>query len=147
MTEDKVFFIDTNVLIYAFEKEASEKKEIARSIIDECFDGKNFLAVSNQILAEFFFIVTEKLKVDKDEAKEVMEKIIERETITKTRYTEETTLSAIDIQKESKMPFWDALIAATMLENNIRTIYTENTKDFSIAGITAINPFSSKKRS
>ena len=147
MTKDKIFFIDTNVLIYALEKEASEKKEIAKSIIDECFDGKNFLAVSNQILAEFFFIATEKLKVDKNEAKKVMEKIIERETITKTRYTEETTLSAVDIQKESKMPFWDSLIAATMLENNIGTIYTENTRDFSIAGITAINPFSKSSHS
>jgi len=40
-----------------------------------------------------------------------------------------------------KVHFWDALIAATMIENNVFTIFTENTKDFKkIKGITAINP-------
>ena len=37
---------------------------------------------------------------------------------------------------------WDAFIAATMIENKIFNIYTENTKDFSkIDGIKARNPF------
>ncbi len=39
-------------------------------------------------------------------------------------------------------PFWDALIAETMLENGVSTIYTENEKDFKkMRGINAINPF------
>jgi predicted nucleic acid-binding protein len=29
-----------------------------------------------------------------------------------------------------KMSFWDSLIAATMIENGILNIYTENSKDF-----------------
>lgn len=146
MTDTKEYFIDTNIIVYAFEKGVSGKKEIAKQIIDECFDGKTLLSVSNQILAEFFFISTEKLKLNSEEARKVIESIIERETIIKIRYDEKTIVSAIHIQKENKIPFWDALIAATMLENNIHSIYTENTKDFSIAGITAINPFTVRKQ-
>ena len=38
--------------------------------------------------------------------------------------------------------YWDAFIAATMIENKIFNIYTENTKDFlKIDGIKARNPF------
>jgi predicted nucleic acid-binding protein len=52
-----------------------------------------------------------------------------------------TIKSAIDLSNENNMSFWDSLIAATMIENNIFNIYTENVKDFKISGINAVNPF------
>ena len=43
--------------------------------------------------------------------------------------------------------FWDALIAACMLEKGIKTIVTENERDFKrIPGITIINPFKAAGR-
>lgn len=39
------------------------------------------------------------------------------------------------------MKFWDVMLAAAMLENGVNKIYTENTKDFKIPGIKAVNPF------
>ena len=39
---------------------------------------------------------------------------------------------------------FDVFLAATMLDNRVRSIYTENIDDFeAIDGIEAINPFSS----
>ena len=40
------------------------------------------------------------------------------------------------------MSFWDSLIAATMIENNILSIYTEKEKDFKVPSLNVINPFS-----
>ena len=38
---------------------------------------------------------------------------------------------------------FDVFLAATMLDNGVRRIYTENVKDFNgVSGIDAINPFS-----
>lgn len=55
--------------------------------------------------------------------------------------TKGTLKKAMDISIKKNIEYWDALIAATMIENNISHIYTENIKDFRIEGITAVNPF------
>jgi predicted nucleic acid-binding protein len=48
----------------------------------------------------------------------------------------------MEIVESVRAPFWDALIAACMLEHGIEVIVTENEKDFkNISGITIINPF------
>ena len=58
------------------------------------------------------------------------------------RYDEKTIINAIGFQEIYKIHFWDALLAATMEENSIETIITENEKDFKkIKWIKAINPF------
>jgi len=54
-------------------------------------------------------------------------------------------LSAIELVKLHRAPFWDALIAACMLEHGVRTIVTENERDFKrIPGIMALNPFKAR---
>ena len=51
----------------------------------------------------------------------------------------------MDIVEAARAPFWDALIAACMLEHGIEVIVTENEKDFkNIAGITVVNPFKTR---
>jgi predicted nucleic acid-binding protein len=46
------------------------------------------------------------------------------------------------VVREKRAPFWDALIAACMLENGIEIIVTENDRDFKrVPGITVTNPF------
>ena len=52
-----------------------------------------------------------------------------------------TIIRAIDINLEYNIPYYDALLAATMRENGIFNIYTENVKDFKAVGIKAVNPF------
>lgn len=52
-----------------------------------------------------------------------------------------TFLKAIELVRKYRTPFWDALIAACMLENNVKEILTENTKDFmKIPEIIVTNP-------
>jgi predicted nucleic acid-binding protein len=53
-----------------------------------------------------------------------------------------TLMKAMDIVETVRAPFWDALIAACMLEHGIEVIVTENEKDFrNIPGVTVVNPF------
>jgi predicted nucleic acid-binding protein len=49
--------------------------------------------------------------------------------------------------RDYRASFWDALIAACMLEHGVHTIVTENELDFrKIPGLTVINPFRARAR-
>ena len=52
-----------------------------------------------------------------------------------------TVISAIDINMRYGIHYWDALLAATMRENNIFRIYTENGDFESIPWLKVTNPF------
>ena len=143
MTESKgLFLIDSNVLIYAYEKEESIKKDKAKKLLKECLLGIRLFAISSQNLAEFVSVITKKDKLSADEAKNFVIKMSQFEGFKKINYSAETIVFALDFVQQFKMPFWDALLAATMRENGIFNIYTENAKDFKMPWINAVNPFS-----
>ncbi len=141
MTGSDLILIDTNVLIYAFDKEDKRRNKIALSLINALLLDRN-LCLSNQNLAEFVYVTTKKIK-DKlpyDTAKKVVENMLKTANI--ISYNEKTVLCAIDFCLEFHLHFWDALIIATMIENNVLKIYTENSKDFLKCNkVEIINPF------
>src|SRR3989344_304386 len=141
MTDNKLFLIDTNILVYALDKQEGAKNLSAKELINRCWQGKDNLAVSAQNLAEFVFVSTKKAKLDFGQAKTMVAYIIDFIGFIKISYSAETVLSAIDIADEFKMSFLDSLLAATMKENGIFNIYTENAKDFKMPWINAVNPF------
>lgn len=141
MTESEdQFLIDTNILVYAYEKEASAKKDKAKNLLDECISGARQFAISSQNLSEFVSVTTRKDKLSIDEAKNLIVKMAQFDGFKKINYGAETIPLALDIVQQFKISFWDALIAATMRENGIFNIYTENVNDFKIPWIKAVNP-------
>ena len=144
MIEDnELKLIDSNVLVYAYDKSEPKKQALAEKTVKERWlkqDG----VLSIQNLAEFYFIVTKKIKhpLPSDNVKQILLDLIDGFEV--IRYNENTVVNAINNQSIYKIHFWDALIVATMEENSIDSIITENTKDFKKAGwIKTINPFKS----
>ncbi|MFH1587729.1 MAG: PIN domain-containing protein [Candidatus Diapherotrites archaeon] len=132
--------IDSNILVYAFDKSEKQKHEKAKKFLTEALRNKTGI-LSIQNLAEFHYTITKKAKrpVSKEFSQETIKELTNSLWILK--YTESTLINSINLENLYKIHFWDALIAATMQENNIKTIYTENTKDFKkIPGIKTINP-------
>ena len=142
MTEDydELFLIDSNLIIYAYDKDEIAKQRKSEEILTQCFRGNISLAVSNQNLAEFVSVVTKKNKLSWSEAMINAQDIINFAGFKKINYDINTIISAIEIAKEFKTSFWDALLAATMRENGIFNIYTENVNDFKMPWIKAVNP-------
>ncbi|MBI2076645.1 MAG: PIN domain-containing protein [Candidatus Aenigmarchaeota archaeon] len=141
--EDESAILDTNILVYAYDTFDKRKHEKCKPLVEAAFKGDGRFAVSNQILSELFFVLTQKLKkpFSLEDAEAIVSGIIDSANWIKINYDHETVKKAIAIAKSSKMPIWDSLIIATALENGITKIYTENTKDFKeIARIDAINP-------
>lgn len=146
MTEDEcIFLIDTNVLVYAYDTKDLKKHRIAKELLSQCWQNMSKYAVSVQNLSELFSIVTQKIerKLPVEQAEQIISDIINFVNFIKIKFDSKTVLGAIDINKRTKCHYYDCLIAATMIENGIFSIYTENTKDFSrIYGVKAVNPFS-----
>jgi predicted nucleic acid-binding protein len=141
MKTEGIFLIDTNILVYAYEKENSIRKEKSLKILEKCFKNEITLAVSNQNLAEFVFVSIKKSKLDKSIIQNITKDLYDFKGIQKIDYNSKTIFRALNISQEFQMPFWDSLIAATMIENGILNIYTENSKDFKIPQLNVVNPF------
>lgn len=138
---DEKFFVDSNILIYYHDNTEKEKHEKAKQFVSEKIMEKGFF-LSNQIIAEFYFHITTKkeLPLSFSKAREILiDFIISGVNI--VSYSPLTVVEATRLQEEFKIHFWDALIVATMKEQNIEAIYTENVNDFKkIPWIRAKNP-------
>lgn len=141
-TESKKF-LDTNILIYAEDSRNQRKHEIAKGEIKKYIEEKTGV-ISLQILTEFSNVLCVKSK-EKIEASYINATIFDYSNIFITLiHNLRTVQEANKISRESKVHFYDALIAATLKENNIDTIITENEKDFKkIKWLKVINPFKS----
>ena len=137
------FLIDTNIIAYAYDVSEPLKREKCLNFVKKAFNGEKEAFITNQILGELFVTLTKNFKkpLEKEDAQLIISSIINSKTWVKINYSHKTIEKAIILSKEYNLPFWDCLISATMIENNIFTIYTENEKDFkNIVGIKAINP-------
>lgn len=137
-------FYDTNILVYAYDESEKEKRQIAEKLVENVFSGEAKGAISNQILSELFYVLTE--KINRHLSKEVAAKIIRKYVLSdkweKVDYTSLTALNAALTSYPHNSSFWDALVVETMKENEITWILTENEKDFEIIpGIKVKNPF------
>lgn len=141
--KDELVLIDTNILVYAYDTFDKKKHEKCKKPVEAAFKGEGSYAVSNQILAELFFVLTRKLKKPfaLEEAEIIVSGIADSINWVKINYVHETVKKAITLSKTNNISIWDSLIVVTALENGITTIYTENAKDFKeIAKINAVNP-------
>jgi len=142
MTEGKELkLLDSNILVYAYDKSETKKHATAKEFVKERWKKEDSV-LSIQNLVEFYSIITSKIEkpLEIDKAKQIVLDYIEGFEI--LRYNEKTIVEAINVQAIYKSPFWDALIVATMEENSIDTIITENEKDFKkVKWIKTINPF------
>lgn len=142
---EESFLIDTNVLVYAYTDEDKEKQKIAQKLLEPCWKRERYYYVSLQNLAEFFVAITKKGThvISSEQAHNIIQDIIGFSHWKIIQYSSNALLSST--QRKNK-DFWDTLIAATMLENGIQNVYTEDLKGFSIySQIKARNPFEEKK--
>lgn len=132
--------IDTNILVYAFDLAYPEKREVCKKIVQDIFSGKKRGVVTNQILAEFSFAVTNKIEKPllKKDAAAIVGSILSSNNWDVLNYDGNNVLNAL----KAPEPFWDALITHTV-KGHADRIITENVKDFG-KSFEAYNPFSGK---
>jgi predicted nucleic acid-binding protein len=137
-TIDKVF-VDTNVLIYAHDKDAGAKHEIARKIIQELWEEQTGV-LSVQVLQEFYVNVTRKIPspLPKNSARAIVRVWMPWCANT----TPDEINGAFQIEDQAQISFWDALIVSSALKRGARRILSEDLQAGQhVAGILIVNPF------
>ena len=124
-----IALIDTNILVYAFDKSEEEKHSICANLLDRCWLESEKYAVSVQNLSEFYHITTQKIQkpLKKEFAEKIVKRIIAFDNWQVIKFDENTVLSAIEINKKCNTHYFDALLVATMRESGIFKIYTDLT--------------------
>lgn len=139
MNGDRVF-VDTNVIVYAYDKDAGKKHRIAVDIMKDLWrSGRG--TISTQILQEFFVTLTKKISAPMDIS-------VVRETIRRLSKWDvaiidvDTIIRATELQERYNYSFWDSLVVAAAIASGVRTIFSEDLSDGqTIEGITIKNPF------
>jgi predicted nucleic acid-binding protein len=141
MTVEKTLsFVDTNVLVYAFDKSSSPKKLVAQRLLNELI-ADDLLRVSTQVLQELFVTLTRKVRqpCSSEEALTVLEdlaawplKVVDCSAIR----------AAGGLADRARVSFWDALIVVAAARAGAVVLYTEDLNDGQeILGVRISNPF------
>ena len=141
---DRLPLVDTNVLVYLFDGDAPAKQEVSRRLVESCFRGEAEYSVSVQNLAEFSVVVTEKVEhpMPTDEVRRFVQAIAGFDGWHVVAYGPATVDRALEIRESYRVHFWDALLAATMLEHGIDSLCSEDTHLSRVPGIAVVNPYS-----
>jgi predicted nucleic acid-binding protein len=135
---DKVF-IDTNILIYAHDKDAGRKRDAAAQVLLELWENKQGV-LSTQVLQEFYVNVTRKIPtpISKDEARDIIDRYAVWTIIV---IDPSLILRASRIEEEYRISFWDSLIVAAAEKADAKILFSEDLNAGQlIAGIQIENP-------
>ncbi len=139
MPGDKCF-LDTNILVYAFDVSAGRKHEVAKRIVIDLWDTKDGI-LSTQVLQEFFVSVTKKIPkpMDAGLAREIVSDLLKWDIIINDK---NSLLEAIDIHIRYNYSFWDSLLIQAAIRSGAALLLTEDLTDSQkIKGISIKNPF------
>lgn len=131
-------FFDTNVLVYADDKDAPPKQRRALELIAEHRRDRTGV-VSPQVLQEYFVAATRKLHVDSRIARRKVELLAEFDVAT---IEVPDILSAIDLHSIHGFSFWDALVIRSAKQGGCRVLFSEDMQHSrEIDGVKIVNPF------
>lgn len=134
---------DTNILVYAYNT-SSSYYEKARSLYEEVDN----IFIAQQNLLELYSVITDKRRIEfpatHKEALALLH-IYHSENFTIINPTSQTTEVLLTLLKGTEVnntEIFDTYLVATMLTNQVRTIYTADEKVFKkFSTIEIINPF------
>jgi predicted nucleic acid-binding protein len=131
-------FLDTNILLYAYDEDAPAKRVVALRLVEQGWTELGQTAISVQVLQEMH-VNLERLGVPRLEAAQIVRDYAWWPVVDNSL---ELLLAALDQQARWRISLWDALILSAARASGASEILTE---DFNhgqdYGGLRAINPF------
>jgi predicted nucleic acid-binding protein len=129
-------FLDTNLLVYYYSEDESEKSAIIGNIIKS-----NDIVISAQIINEFSYVMIRKFGKGPELIREIIEawgKEFDLKDLTSA-----LSIESLNIHKRYGFSFWDSLVIAAALENNCGILFTEDLHHNQIINekLIVVNPF------
>ena len=139
MKEDKVF-LDTNILVYAYDVSSGSKHDVARNIVADLWNFRKGV-LSIQVLQELFVTVTKKIPkpLDVKTTRDIIRDFLLWEVVDNDG---DLMLVAMDVQMKYSYAYWDSLIIAAAIKSRASTLMTEDLSNGQIIeGVMLKNPF------
>jgi predicted nucleic acid-binding protein len=133
-------FVDTNILLYAYDATAGERHEAASALVDRLWRERSG-AISVQVLQEFYVNVTRKV------VKTIDPRVAVDRLKSLARWRVHSPLSddviaAATLSSRHQLSFWDAMIVRSAAELRCDTLWTADLNEGQIIeGVQLTNPF------
>jgi predicted nucleic acid-binding protein len=133
-----LFTLDTNILVYAMDRDAGKRHDVALEIVDRAAEAGCVLIL--QSLCEFYAAVTRKGKMPREEAEAQIHDWLELFPVVPA--TSKSLAKALRAVREHNLSFWDAMLWAAAVEGGVTLLLSEDFQHGQVlGGIRFCNPF------
>lgn len=133
-------FVDTNILIYAYDRGAGPKHDLALNLVETLWqEGTG--ALSTQVLQEFYVNVRRKAQkpVSARMAKDLITDYLAWNPVVNDGAS---VIESIELEQRYKFSFWDAMIVVAAQRAGATTLYSEDFNSGQVIGsLKIVNPF------
>ena len=140
MSDAKQQFVDTNILIYAYDLAAGEKHQMSQALLTELWSTEK-ACLSIQVLQEFYVNAT-KRSVQPLSPEKAFQVIRDLSTLPVHRPGVTDVISAIELHERYQVSFWDAMILRSAQQLGCEILLSEDLSDGQdYGGVKVVNPF------
>lgn len=133
-------FVDTNILVYAFDISAGPKRNTARDLISTLWETRCG-CLSVQVLQEFYNTVTRKIPTPLT-SEQSLDLIREYSAWTIHAPDARDVEEAIRLHLAVQLSFWDAMVVHSASRLKCSILWSEDlSHGLNVAGIQILNPF------
>lgn len=134
------FSLDTNILIYAVDRDAGDRHEQSKDLVGQAAKRDCILTV--QALSEFYHATTRKKLLVPAQAKNFVNDWLNVFNVVSADRS--TLVNAMEAVEEHRLSFWDAMIWAVARRAGCSAVLSEDMQDGQrLGGIEFLDPFSS----
>lgn len=134
------FFLDTNVLLYAFSPDRS-KAAVADELVERAIDTRSGV-ISYQVVQEALNVLVSRgtVLLKSDEAREYFERILR--PLLAVGSSPALVLEALWLRERYGLAWYDALIVAAAIESDCEVLYSEDFQaGMRFGKLRVVNPF------
>jgi predicted nucleic acid-binding protein len=138
--KESLQFVDTNILVYAYDNSTGEKNQRARALVKGLWERKSG-CLSVQVLQELHVSLTHKVAypIDLESASQIIEDLCVWPMHSPGGLD---VLGAIRLQGRYQLSFWDAMILHSAIEMGCDLLWSEDFSDGQVmGGVKVANPF------
>jgi predicted nucleic acid-binding protein len=135
------FFLDTNILVYAFDPNAPSKAKKAGDLIRRAADTGEGI-ISYQVVQEFFSVAFRRFAQPMNEAEAEQYLITVLRPLLAVHSSTAIYFEALRIRERHRISWYDSLIVAAAVEGRCEKLYSEDLQSGQkIEGLRIENPF------
>ena len=138
MSATELQFLDTNILVYAYDSRAGVKADQSQNLLRSLWLSK-MGCLSVQVLQEFYVGATGKIKMEAQAASDIVSELSSWKIHAPLA---KDILDAINVHQRYQISFWDALIVNSASKLGCAVLWSEDLSDGQVyEGVQVKNPF------